>query len=38
LLGLTGLQAVVWFYILAIIVMIIMGFVKNKDDEIENYL
>ncbi|MCC7574971.1 ferrous iron transport protein B, partial [Candidatus Woesearchaeota archaeon] len=38
LLGLTGLQALVWFYILAIIVMIIMGFVKNKDDEIENYL
>ncbi len=38
LLGLTGLQVAVWFYILAIIVMILMGFLKNKNDEIINDL
>jgi ferrous iron transport protein B len=38
LLGLTGIQAVIWFYVLAIIVMILMGLIKNKNDEVNDNL
>lgn len=38
LLGLTGIQAVIWFYVLAIIVMILMGFIKNKTGEVNDNL
>ncbi len=37
-LGLTGIQAVIWFYVLAIIVMILMGLIKNRTDEINDNL